>query len=353
MTIDVVKVFLPAILAFFIGIGITPILSHYFFKYKLWKKSSRSTNNIDVISEDFKKIHNEEGELGTPRVGGMLIWLSALLTISALFILFVLFPNSITGKLEFVSRNQTLIPIVAFILAALIGLVDDLLQVSGRGVYARDGEVFRWIKIGTLIVIGLFVSFWFYFKLDMHSIHIPFGGELNLGILFIPFFILVMLAVFSSSVIDGIDGLSGGVLAPIFLAYAGIAFSNNQIDLAAFSAVIAGATLAFLWFNIPPARFYMGETGMLSLTVVLAVIAFMTNSVLILPIVAMPLVLTSLSVILQMLSRKFRNNKRIFKIAPLHHHFEAIGWPKYKVTMRFWVLSIVFALVGMVLYLIS
>ena len=187
----------------------------------------------------------------------------------------------------------------------------------------------------------------------MNSIHIPFGGEIYLGILIIPVFIVVALATFSGGVIDGIDGLSGGVLAAIFAAYAAIAFANNQIDLAAFSGVLSGAILAFLWFNIPPARFYMGETGMMGLTITLATLAFLTNTVLILPIVALPLVITSGSVILQTLSKRWRNGKRLFRLAPIHHHFEALGWPSYKVTMRFWVLSVMFAIIGIILAIIS
>jgi phospho-N-acetylmuramoyl-pentapeptide-transferase len=187
----------------------------------------------------------------------------------------------------------------------------------------------------------------------MTSFHIPFGGEIFLGILIIPFFIIVSLATFSGGVIDGIDGLSGGVLASIFGAYSMIAFANNQIDLAAFSATITGATLAFLWFNIPPARFYMGETGIMGLTITLATLAFLTDSVLILPVVALPLVISSFSVILQVLSKKFRGGKKIFKLAPIHHHFEAIGWPFYKVVMRFWILSVVFAILGIILAIVS
>ncbi|MBP7007125.1 MAG: phospho-N-acetylmuramoyl-pentapeptide-transferase, partial [Candidatus Pacebacteria bacterium] len=152
---------------------------------------------------------------------------------------------------------------------------------------------------------------------------------------------------------DGIDGLSGGVFAAIFGAYSAIAFINNQIDIATLSGVITGGILAFLWFNIPPARFYMGETGIMGLTTALATIAFLTDSVLLLPIVAMPLVITSLSVIIQMLSKKFRGGKKVFRLAPIHHHFEAIGWPSHKVTMRFWILSIVFAIIGIILSIIS
>ena len=174
-----------------------------------------------------------------------------------------------------------------------------------------------------------------------------------MGIFIIPFFILVALATFSGGIIDGLDGLSGGVLASIFGAYSVIAYANNQINIAVFSAVLAGAILAFLWFNIPPARFYMGETGIIGLTITLATLSFLTDSVLILPVVAMPLVLTSLSDIIQMASKKFRNGKKVFKVAPLHHHFEALGWPSYKITMRFWVLSIIFAIVGIILAVIS
>ena len=209
------------------------------------------------------------------------------------------------------------------------------------------------MKIIFIILIGFAISYWFYYKLQFTSIHIPFGGELELGIWFIPFFIIVMLAVFSTSVVDGIDGLSGGIMATIFSAYSIIAFANNQIDISALCAVIAGGILAFLWFNIPPARFYMGETGMLGLTVTLSVIAFLTNSALLLIIIAFPLVITSLSVIIQITSYKFFGKRRVFKLTPLHHHFEAIGWSREKIVMRYWIISVVFAMSGVIIALIS
>ncbi|MEK7066625.1 MAG: phospho-N-acetylmuramoyl-pentapeptide-transferase, partial [Patescibacteria group bacterium] len=198
------------------------------------------------------------------------------------------------------------------------------------------------------LLIGLGCALWFYIKLGISTIGIPFVGNFDIGLLFIPLFMIVMLAVFSGGVIDGIDGLSGGIFAAIFSAYAGIAFSQGQFDLSALCATIVGGTLAFLWFNIPPARFYMGETGILGLTVCLSVVAFLTRQVLVLPIIAFPLLLASGSDIIQILSKKFRG-KKVFLIAPIHHHFEALGWPPYKVTMRFWILSIIFATVGMVI----
>jgi phospho-N-acetylmuramoyl-pentapeptide-transferase len=351
MIINVIKVVVPSILTFFLGMLITPFFTNFFYKYKMWKKSPRT--DADITTDDFAKVHNTKSELSTPRVGGIIIWVSVLLTVCVIYLLSLIYPTEITLKLNFLSRNQTLVPLATLILASLIGLVDDMLQVMGKGSYAKDSLVYRKIKIVAVTLIGLAISFWFYYKLEVTSIHMPFLGDINLGLWFIPIFILVMLAVFSTSVIDGIDGLSGGIMTTIFTAYALIAFVNNQIDIAAFCAVVAGGTLAFLWFNIPPARFYMGETGILGLTVTLSVIAFLTNSVMVLPIIALPLVLTSASVIIQIISYKYFNKHRVFRVAPLHHHFEAIGWSREKIVMRYWVVSVVFAIVGVIIALIS
>ena len=347
---DLVKIFLPTTTAFFIGLLITPVATHFFYKYKMWKKYSR---NIDATAPGFQQIHNEEEELHTPRVGGIIIWFSALLTTIIFFLVALLFPSASTLKMDFLSRNQTLIPFFTLLLGSLIGLWDDLIQIYGDGKFAKDDKSWRMWKAVLVTLMALFIGMWFYYKLGINSIHIPFGGNIFLGALIIPLFILVALATFSGGVIDGIDGLSGGVMASIFAAYSAIAFANNQIDIAAFSGVLTGVTLAFLWFNIPPARFYMGETGMMGLTITIATLAFLTNSVLLLPIIAFPLLITSLSVILQIISKKLRHGKKVFRIAPLHHHFEAIGWSKYKITMRYWILSIVFAIIGIILAIVS
>ena len=348
--IDVIKIVVPSVLTFFLGVLITPFFTNIFYKHKMWKKNPRIDS---ATTEDFAKVHNTKSEISTPRVGGIIIWVSVLLTVALIYLLSIIFPTDLTEKLNFLSRNQTLVPLATLILASLIGLIDDMLQVIGKGDYAKDNPFYRKIKIIAVTLIGLLISFWFYYKLGVTAIHMPFFGDLNLGLWFIPFFILVMLAVFSTSVIDGMDGLSGGVMTTIFTSYAIIAFVNHQIDIAAFCAVVAGGTLAFLWYNIPPARFYMGETGILGLTVTLSVIAFMTNSVMVLPIIALPLVLTSASVIIQMISYKYFNKHRVFRVAPLHHHFEAIGWSREKVVMRYWIVSVVFAIVGVIVALIS
>ena len=173
-------------------------------------------------------------------------------------------------------------------------------------------------------------------------------------LLIIPFFVVLTWSLYASGVIDGIDGLSGGVFASVFTAYLGIAFVQEQFQLAAFCATIVGAILAFLWYNIPPARFWMTETGSMALTLTLATIVFMTDTlgdghgIFLLLIAGLPLVVTVFSNIIQMTYRK-TVGKKFFRIAPLHHHFEAIGWPSYKVTMRYWIISIVCALLSVAL----
>lgn len=350
MLLNLLKIAIPTAFAFFLALLITPIATHFFYKYKMWRRYSRSENGA---SSDFCKVHNGTEELKTPRVGGIIIWFSALLTTLIFYLPSLLSSSANAEKMNFLSRNQTLIPVFTLFLCSLIGLWDDLVQIYGTGKIARDDKSWRKWKVFLVTIISFCIGCWFFFKLGMVSLHVPFGGEFYLGILIIPFFIIVALATFSGGVIDGVDGLSGGVLASIFAAYSVIAYANHQIDLAAFSGVITGVTLAFLWFNIPPARFYMGETGIMGLTITLATLAFLTDSVFLLPVIALPLVITSGSVILQLLSKKFRNGKRIFKLAPIHHHFEAIGWSPAKVTMRFWILSIMFAIIGIILTVIS
>ncbi len=349
MMLNVVKIFLPTALTFAIGILLTPRLTHYMYKYKLWKKKKR-VENEGITNQDFSKVSNAVAETSTPRVGGVIIWLSVTLSILIMWIISKVFPSDVSSKLDFLSRGQTLVPLAALLLGAGIGLIDDAAQIRG----ALDKISDRYIKIAAVVGIGLLIGLWFYHKLGMHGVAIPFAGtELYLGALFVPFFIVVLVAVFSGSVIDGMDGLAGGVLAIIFGAYSVIAYGKNLVDIAALSAVLSGAILAFLWFNIPPARFYMGETGILGLLVVLTVFAFLTDTVLLLPLIALPLAATTASNIIQITSYKYFGKRRVFKIAPLHHHFHALGWPREKVVMRYWVVSIICAIMGVVLALIS
>lgn len=348
MTLDILKVFGLSALAFFIGLGVAPFVIHYLYKYQLWRKEARTQSPDGSQTPIFNQLHKER-EVKVPRLGGIIIWLTTLVLVFIFWLTDYFTESVFFHKINFLSRNQTWLPLFTLVSASLVGLADDLFQIYGAGKYVAGGVRFS-RRLGLIILIGLVGAWWFYFKLGQSAVFIPFYGEFELGWLFFVFFIIVLLATFSGGVIDGLDGLAGGVFAGIFSAYAGIAFFQNQIDLAAFSAVVAGATLAFLWFNIPPARFYMSETGVMGLAATLAVIAFLTDTALVLPIIAFPLVLTSGSVIIQFLSKKFRG-KKFFLVAPLHHHFEALGWPAYQVTMRYWIISAIFAVIGMVVAL--
>ncbi len=352
MIIDIVKVFLPAVSAFLAGIVITPFLTDFLYKNQMWKKKAGKIALDGKEASVFNQLHKEK-EVNTPRMGGIVIWLSSAFVIVGIWILSKFFPGETMTKLDFLSRNQTWVPLATLLLGALVGLIDDYLEIK-----TSEGGLSLKKRLTIVSIISLACAFWFYDKLDVTSIGLPFGGEIFLGPLFIALFLLTAIFIYAGGVIDGIDGLAGGVFATMFAAYGGIAFYQQQIDLAAFCAALSGGILAFLWFNIPPARFYMSETGTMGLTVTLTVVAFMTDKLgsgygfLVLPVVALPLVVTVLSNLVQILSKKIRG-KKVFLVAPLHHHFEAIGWPSYKITMRYWVFSTICAILGISLALIG
>jgi len=353
----IVKVFIPAAAAFAIGIAFAPILTHHLYKYRVWKKTSSKTSLDGTPAAEFEKLRmtvHAGTETRTPRMGGILIWTTVIFVTLGLWALAQILPIPFIQKLDFFSRSQTWVPLFTLVAGAIVGFVNDILDIhpSGeKGIRLRTRLLF-------VLLISSFIGWWFYAKLGMTAIGIPADGTLYLGALIVPLFMLVSLGLYAGGVIDGIDGLAGGIFSTAFMAYAGIAYFQNQINLAAFSATLTGAILAFLWFNIPPARFWMTETGTMGLTLTLAVIAFMTDTpgsgygVAALPVIAFPLVVTVLSNIIQVASKKFRG-KKVFRIAPLHHHFEAIGWPSYKVTMRYWIISIVCAILGMTIALIK
>ena len=349
LTINVLKIFFLGFFSFITAFFLTPILTHFLYRHKLWKKSIRE-KSIDGKELKFvRKFHNQE-EVQVPRFGGLLVWVIPVL-VAFLFFLLAKSNFWILEKLNFLSRGQTWLPLFALVAGALVGLVDDIFQVKGKGKYIGGGLSLK-KRLFLVSLIGLVGGLWFYYKLGWRTIHIPRFGDFYLGWWYIPFFILVMMATYSGGVIDGLDGLAGGAFATIFGAYGAIAFFGGQINLAAFCSVMAGAILAFLWFNIPPARFYMGETGIMGLCAALTVVAFLSNSVLVLPIIGFLLVIEAGSVILQLLSKKFFKRK-LFLAAPIHHHFEAKGWPHYKVTMRFWVIGIIAAIVGVAIQLLG
>jgi phospho-N-acetylmuramoyl-pentapeptide-transferase len=345
METSLIKVLAPTALAFIIGISIAPIITQYLIRYKVWKKKPGKIAVTGEVAVEFNKLHKDT-EQKTPRMGGIVIWGSVSITIILLWLFAYFFPNTFLADFDFLTRSQTWIPFATLLVGSLAGMLNDIYDVAHHG----NGLRLR-IRLIIVSLVACAVSWWFYSRLGITTVSIPFDGVMDLGFYIVPFFILVSLALYASGVIDGIDGLSGGIFAIIFTAYAGVAFSQEQVSLAAFCGTVAGATLAFLWFNIPPARFWMTETGTMGLTMTLAVVAFMTDTLgegtglSVLPIIALPLVVTVLSNIIQIGSKKMRK-KKIFKVAPLHHHFEAIGWPGHKVTMRYWIFGFISAVIG-------
>ena len=350
MLTSVISILVPATVSFVVGILITPTVTHYLYKYKAWKKRPGKIALDGTTAQVFNGLH-EKQEVRAPRMGGIVIWGSVLITTSVFSLAAFLFPTPRTDMFAFLTRSETWIPLATLIVGAIAGLIDDLLTIKAGG----HGLALRW-RLATVTVLSLGIGWWFWDKLGVTVINVPFATPIEIGWLIIPFFILLSLALFASGVIDGIDGLSGGVFASIFASYTIIAYFEGQNDLAAFCAAIVGGILAFLWFNIPPARFYMTDTGTMALTLTLGVVALMTDDlgggygIAVLPIIGGLLVVTVLSNVVQVLSKKYRH-KKVLLIAPLHHHFEALGWPAYKVVMRYWIISIILAFAGVILAL--
>ena len=281
-------------------------------------------------------------------MGGLLIWI----TVAALMIIFWLggkYLNiSLFDDLNFLDRAQTLLPLGILVLAGLVGAADDLLGIKGIG--PKGGGLRIRDRLLLYAFVALIGAFWFYFKLDWDMIHIPALGDFFIGGWYIPLFVFIIVATsFSINETDGLDGLAGGTILPAFGVFGAIAFAQGNAELAMFCAAISGGLLAFLWFNIYPARFIMGDTGAMALGISLGTIAMLTNSFLILPLVCFIPVIETLSVIIQITSKKLRHGKKVFLSAPIHHHFEALGWPETKVTMRFWIISWVMAVIGLVI----
>ncbi len=346
----VVRMLWLFIIAFTIAIAVAPLLIHLLYKYKAWKKKPREFTFGGDTTPIFTKLHGAK-EVSTPRMGGILIWGTTLLVTFLTLLGHALFPNSFIGKLNFVSRSQTWLPIFTLISASLLGLVDDVLVIQNKGRYIGGGLRFK-VRLALITLIALAGAWWFHSKLGWSSIYLPFYGNVVIDGWYILLFIIVVLATFSSGIVDGLDGLSAGVLLPIFASFGIIAYIQGLYDLAAFITVLLGALATYLWFNVHPAKFYMGETGIMGLTVTLAVIAFLTNSVFFLPIIGLVLVIESSSVIIQLISKRFWHRK-VFLSAPIHHHFEALGWPEAQVTMRFWILSVVASILGLAIFFLS
>jgi phospho-N-acetylmuramoyl-pentapeptide-transferase len=331
-----------ALISAVIALAWTPILISLLRRYRLGKQIRSGGTPV------FTGLHQKKE--GTLTGGGILIWGTVLFLTIVYWILFALF-DGFFENLNFLSRGETLLPLGVLVASALVGLGDDILGVSKKGPNGGGLKVRHQLLIYT--AIAAFGAWWFFWKLEWDLVHVPFVGDFNIGWWYIPIFIFVIVATsFSINETDGLDGLVGGVLLIGFASYGMIAFAQGKMDLAVFCGVIIGALVAFLWFNIYPARFFMGDTGAMSLGVTLGIIAMLTNFFLLLPFILFIPVIESLSVIIQTISKKVRN-KKVFRSTPIHHHFEAKGWPESQITMRFWMINGVMAGIGLILVFIE
>lgn len=323
---DLIRFFWLAGLSFLIAMIWTPLLTNFLYKYKLGKRI-RQDKNTPI----FSKMHAHKA--GTPAIGGILIWITA----AVLTIIFNL------------ERRATWLPLFSLVSAGIIGLADDLMNIYGIGVHG-GGMRFR-EKFPLYAGIAAVGAWWFYQKLGWHSIHVPGFGDFTIGWWYIPLFIIALVwAAFASNLTDGLDGLAGGIFALSYGAYAIIALTQGKVELALFCGTIMGALLAFLWFNINPARFFMGDTGSMALGITLGVIAFLTNSIVVFPIITLIFTIEGLSFIIQRFWRIVFKRK-LFLSSPIHHHLEAIGWPEQKIVMRFWVIGAASAVIGLAIAL--
>ncbi|MFH0854274.1 MAG: phospho-N-acetylmuramoyl-pentapeptide-transferase [bacterium] len=344
----VTKIFFLTTLAFLLAMLLTPILMRFLYKYKLGKKI-----RDEATAPIYSKMHSEKS--GTPVMGGILVWGTVLILAFSFFYLAKFTNFNFFINFNFLTRSQTFLPLGALISSAAIGLIDDYLNTrrigSNGGGMKPSHRLFIYTMLATIVaIIG---ASWFYLKLNWDLIRIPFIGNFEIGLWSIPLFIVVIVATaFSVNEIDGLDGLAGGILMAMFGAYGAIAFAQGKYDLATFCGVIVGALLAFLWFNINPAKFFMGDTGAMSLGVTIAIVAMLTNTIMLLPIIGFLLVITSGSVIIQVLSKKIRG-KKIFLSSPLHHHLEAKGWKESTIVMRFWVISMISTVIGLIIALMD
>ncbi len=330
----ITKVFLLGVGSFILAMAITPIYTYFAYKYKFWKQMRHAAMGGGAAPV-YEKLHAAKHKRHIPTMAG---------------IIFVVAISIITILFNF-SREQTWLPLAALICCAAVGLVDDFINIRshGKGIAGMRAPV----KFALISAIGLALGWFFYAKLDMHTIHIPFAGSWDVGIGIIPIFAFVVVATGNAvNISDGLDGLSGGLAASAFAAYAVIALLDQQFGLSGFCFTILGALVSYLWFNINPARFFMGDVGAFALGCSLAVVAMLTDTLFILPVIAAVFVIETLSVIIQITSKKIRH-KKVFLSAPIHHHLEAIGWPETKVTMRFWLLGVVAAIIGVVLAIVG
>ena len=332
LTGEMSAMFVLSVASFLIAMLLTPIYTTVAYKYKFWKKIRQNSTDGKKL-QVFNKLHAAKHMRHIPTMAGVV----GVVAITAV---------TLTTNLD---RAQTWLPLASLLGGGLVGIIDDLINVrgNGRGVAGMRSS----IKFAMIALLGLALGWFFYFKLGYNSIHIPFAGDWIVGWWIIPVFAFAVVATGNAvNISDGLDGLAGGLLSVSFTIFGVIALLQGHTSLAGFCFTVVGALLAYLWFNIYPARFFMGDVGSFAWGTTLGVVAMLTNTLFLLPIIGIVFVTEAGSSLLQIISKRLFHRK-IFISAPIHHHLEAKGWPEVKVTMRFWVIACVAGFVGLLLAL--
>ena len=327
LSTELITILLLCGAAFLLGMLLTPLYTTLAYRYKFWKKQ-RETSTTGEKLLVFVKLHKEKFKRNIPTMAGII-------TVTAVTIVTVLFN---------LDRAQTWLPLAALIGGGLVGLLDDVINIRGQG--GGVAGLRSSVKFLMITALGVGLGWYFSVKLGYDVVHLPFIGEVAIGWLMIPLFAFAVVATSNAvNISDGLDGLAGGLLATAYGAFGVIALLQGQFILAGFCFTVIGGLLAYLWFNIYPARFFMGDVGSFALGTSLGVVAMFTNSFFLLPIIGIMFVVEAGSSLIQIFSKKVFHRK-IFTSAPIHHHLEASGWPETKVTMRFWVIGAVAAFAG-------
>jgi len=322
------------ILGFLLSTVLTPVYTTIAYKQEWWKRQ-RTADMGGVAAPVYQKLHAAKHKRNVPTMAGLIFVVAvAVITLAANL-----------------SRSETWLPLAGLLAAGAVGLLDDFMNIRGSSKIA--GMRVK-TKLGLYSLITLAAGWWFYAKLGVTHVYVPGFNQIYLGVFIIALFWLVVVATANAvNMTDGLDGLAGGLLVTSFIAYAIICAIEGQYALAAFCLTIVGALMSYTWFNIYPARFFMGDIGAFALGTALGVVAMLTNTIYVLPIIGAVYVMEAGSVVINRTSRKLRNGKKVFLSSPIHHHFEAIGWPETKVTMRFWVLGQIASVLGLILFLVG
>lgn len=331
LTDELTGMFLLSVAAFLLAMLLTPIYTFLAYRYKFWKKQ-RTVSTTGEELQVFTKLHANKFKRNIPTMAGLVF-----VVVIAIITLFNL------------NRGQTWLPLAALLGGALVGLIDDIINVRGEGkgvAGLRSG-----LKFISITAIGLVLGWFFFSKLGFDIVHVPFLGDWALGWMIVPLFAFAVVATGNAvNISDGLDGLAGGLVSIAYGSFGIIAILQGQFILAGFCFTVVGALLSYLWFNIFPARFFMGDVGSFALGTSLGVVAMLTNSLFLLPLIGVVFVAEAGSSLIQIFSKKVFKRK-VFLSAPIHHHLEATGWPETKITMRFWVIGYVMAFVGVLVAL--